>query len=122
MLMSKRLICIECPKGCNLSVKVENNKVVAVDGHQCPKGNAYAVAEIEDPKRILTTTILTEGLQLKMLPVRTDAPIPKSAIFAAMAQARKLKWSNPVLVGEPVVENFLGLGVNLIATRGVGKT
>ena len=74
--MIKKLTCIECPKGCVLSVDVENCRVVEIAGSECPKGEKYAVAEIEYPTRILTSTVLAEGLPLKMIP----APPPMSRL------------------------------------------
>lgn len=115
--MIRKLICIECPKGCLLSVEVEGGRFLEVRGNDCLKGEAYAKSEIENPMRILTSTVVTRGLPLKMIPVRTDRPIPKGKIIEAMEEIRKLKLSNPVRVGDVIVENFLGLGVDLIATR-----
>lgn len=115
--MIKRLTCIECPKGCALSVDVENCRIVKTSGSECPKGEKYAVSEIENPMRILTSTVLTEGLPLKMIPVRTDKPMPKARIMDAMDQIKKIRLNNPIPAGEPVVKNFMHLGVDLIATR-----
>ena len=115
--MIKKLTCIECPMGCALSVDIENCKVVSVSGNKCPKGEKYAASEIENPLRILTSAILSEGLPLKMIPVRTDKPIPKAGIIGAMAELKKMRISKPVSAGEVLSENFLGLNVNLIATR-----
>jgi CxxC motif-containing protein len=115
--MIRKLTCIECPKGCVLSVEVEGARFLSLSGNDCPKGEVYAKQEIETPMRILTSTVVAVGLPLKMIPVRTDRPIPKGKIFEAMQELRKLKLSQPVSVGEVIVENFLGLGVNLISTR-----
>lgn len=117
--MIKKLTCIECPLGCLLSVNVENCRVVEVSGNKCPKGETYAASEIENPVRILTSAVLSENLSLKMVPVRTDKPIPKFKILEAMAEIKKLRVNRPLRVGDAVVNNFLGLGVNLVATRDV---
>ena len=68
--------------------------------------------------RILTAAVVAKGLELKMIPVRTDKPIPKSRMMEAMAEIKKVRITSPVSLGEPVIENFLGTGVNLVATRG----
>lgn len=117
--MTKKLTCIECPKGCLLSIDVENCRVVKVSGNECPKGEKYAVQEIENPMRILTSAVLAEGLELKMVPVRTDKPIPKAKIMEAMSEIKKIRLKNPVKPGTIIVENFLALGVNLLSTRDV---
>ena len=116
-MISKKLTCIECPEGCRLSVDVENSKVIKVSGNICPKGETYAALEIENPVRILTSTVLCQDLSLKMLSVRTDKPIPKSRIFEAMKEIKKIKVKRPLNAGDIIIKNFLGLGVNLIATR-----
>lgn len=115
--MSKNLTCIECPKSCNLIVDIENCRVVKVSGNQCKVGESYCLAEIENPMRVLTSTVLGEGLSLKMIPVRTDRPIQKAKLLEAMAEIKKIIVEKPVKAGDAIVSNFLGLGVNLIATR-----
>jgi CxxC motif-containing protein len=118
--MIKTLTCIECPKGCVLSVDVENGKVKDVKGAKCPKGIGYAIAELENPARILTATVLAEGLGLKLVPVRTDKPIPKKDLLKAMEEIGKIKVTKRLKSGDALVEDFLGLGVKLVATRTVG--
>jgi CxxC motif-containing protein len=103
--------------GCALAVEVENGKVIKVSGQKCPKGENYAQSEIENPLRILTATVLCQGLELKMLAVRTDQPIPKTKILSAMEEIRRIRVNNPVEAGDILVKNFLGLEVDLIATR-----
>ncbi len=119
--MKKEIICIECPVGCALSVDVENCKVVKVSGGKCPKGEKYAISEVENPARILTSTVLTDGLSLKMIPVRTDNPLPKCDILRAAEEIKKIRINKPIRIGEIIVKNFLDLEINLIATRGSGK-
>lgn len=119
--MIKNLTCIECPKGCRLTIEVDaTGKVSKVSGQQCSKGETYGTAEIENPVRILTASVLAQGLALKMIPVRTDRPIPKEQVFDAMTAIKKMKVNKPVKSGEIVSENFLNLRVNLIATRAAG--
>lgn len=115
--MLKKLICIECPKSCTLSVEIEGNKIINIEGHQCPKGEKYAVSEIKHPVRMLTSTVLTRGLPLKMISVRTDNPIPKARMLEAMTEIKKVRITKRLKVGDVVIKNFLGLKVNLIATR-----
>jgi CxxC motif-containing protein len=118
--MIRNLICIQCPKSCPLTVDFEGCHLVKVEGNKCPKGADYAKTEIENPLRILTGTVLTEGLALKMLPVRTDNPIPKARILEAATEIKKIRLTKPINIGEVIVSNFMGLGVNLIGTRGSG--
>jgi CxxC motif-containing protein len=115
----RNIVCIECPNSCVLRVGVKDGKVAVVDGAKCPKGVAYAAAESENPTRILTSTALAEGLSLKLVPVRTDKPIPKKDILRAVGEIRKIVIKSPVKAGDVVAADLLGLGANLIATRQV---
>ena len=115
--MLKKITCIECPKGCMLSVDMENCRVVKVSGNECPKGEKYAVSEIENPVRILTSAVLCRGLSLKMISVRTDKPIPKSRIFEAMKEIKRIRVNKPLSAGDIIVKRFMGSEVNLIVTR-----
>lgn len=116
-MITKLLTCIECPVGCALSVDIENCRVVRVSGNKCPKGEGYAASEVEHPARTLTSAVLAKGLRLKMVPVRTDKPIPKDKLKEAMQEIRKICIDHPVKCGESIRKDFLGLGVDLIATR-----
>jgi CxxC motif-containing protein len=115
--MIRKLTCIECPQGCLLSIKIENGQVMEVEGGKCPKGETYAKQEIENPVRILTSTIMTDGLEMKTAPVRTDKPIPKDKLSQAMEEVKKIHLTRTVRCKEVIVNNFMGLNVNLIATR-----
>lgn len=117
--MIKKLTCIECPKSCSLEIDIENCRVVKVEGNKCPRGEAYAVSEIENPRRILTGAVLAEGLEIRMIPVKTDKPILKSKVLQAASELKKIKVDRAFKTGDVIVSNFLGLGVNLISTRDV---
>ena len=115
--MIEKITCIECPNGCLLTVEVEEGKVVHVEGHKCEKGEKYASCEIEDPVRVLTSTVLTEGLQMRMVSVKTDGPIPKEKMMEAMGEVKKVRLNKSVCVGEVIIPCLLDSNVNLIATR-----
>lgn len=115
--MIKKITCIECPLGCGLSVDIENHKAVKVRGNKCPKGEIYAASEIENPMRILTSTVIAEGLGLNAVPVRTDRPIPKAAIPKAMAEIRKIRLRSHISIGDVIAGDLAGSGANLIASR-----
>jgi CxxC motif-containing protein len=117
--MIRKMVCIECPRSCVMSVDVEDGKVDKVEGAKCPKGTAYAISEVQNPVRILTATVLTDGLSLRLVPVRTDKAIPKKDLLRAMDAVRKIRLRSPLKAGDTIDWNFLGLGVKLLATREV---
>jgi len=117
--MKKNIVCIECPKGCILSVDMENSKVAGVTGNKCPKGKNYAVREVESPERVLTSTVSVKGAAVKLAPVKTDKPVPKDKLMDAMKIIKAIKINRPVKCGEVILPGLLGLNINLIATRTV---
>lgn len=119
--MKRLMTCIECPEGCLLETEADGRRLISLSGHKCGRGAAYARQEIEAPLRTLTTSVLTRGLELKMLPVRSSAPIPKEKLLEAMAAAKRLTVTSPVKAGTVIAADFLGLGVDLVACRGLDK-
>ncbi len=119
--MKRAMTCIECPQGCRLEIEADGSRVISVAGHKCRRGDAYARQETEAPMRTLTTSVLTKGLELKMLPVRTSKPIPKDKLMEAMEAVKRITVTSPVKTGTVVAKNFLGLGADLVACRPLGK-
>lgn len=117
--MLRHLTCIECPTGCAITATLEDEKVVGLEGFGCRRGYDYATSEITCPKRILTTTVPARGLSVKMIPVRTSDPVPRDSMRHAMCEIRKITVTHPVEVGDVLLPNVLGLGVDLLATRRV---
>jgi CxxC motif-containing protein len=115
--MTRKMTCIQCPKSCSLAVDIEDGRVVHVNGNLCPKGEEYAKEEIENPSRILTATVLAQGLSLRMIPVRTDKPVPKARMREAASEIRKIRVTRAMKAGDVLVGDFCGLGLDLIVTR-----
>lgn len=113
--MEKNMVCIVCPNGCALHAAVKDGEI-SVEGNMCPKGAEYAAAELTNPMRTLTTCVATVFPQRSVLPVRTDGAIPKGDILTAMKAINALTVDSPKNCGDVICENFMGLGVNLIAT------
>ncbi|MCL2751781.1 MAG: DUF1667 domain-containing protein [Firmicutes bacterium] len=112
--MTKQLICIECPRGCELSVEIGGN-VKNVVGNFCKKGLQYAKAECVCPARVLTTTVrLVDG---RMLSVKTDRAMDKDKLFSVMREINKLAVSAPVRIGQILAQNIDGAGANIVATK-----
>ena len=111
----KELICIVCPKGCHL--KVDENNGYAVTGNGCPRGAEYGKAELTNPTRVVTSTVRIQGAALPRCPVKTNGVIPKGMIFEIMKALDGVKLTAPVTVGDVVIENVCGTGVNVVAAR-----
>lgn len=114
------LICIGCPLGCPLTVEMEGGEVKAVSGNTCPRGDAYARKELTNPTRIVTSTVRVAGGRLAMVSVKTASDIPKGKIFDCVKALKDVEVKAPVKIGDVIVENVAGTGVNIIATKNVG--
>ena len=114
------LICIGCPLGCPLTVEMEGSEVKAVSGNTCPRGDAYARKEMTNPTRIVTSTVRVAGGRLAMVSVKTASDIPKGKIFDCVKVLKDVEVKAPVKIGDVIVENVAGTGVNIIATKNVG--
>ena len=85
------LICIVCPKGCHLKVDEENG--YKVTGNGCPRGAVYGEKELVNPTRVITSTVMDE--------------------------LTKVTAKAPVNVGDVIIKDVLGLGVDIVATKKV---
>ena len=113
--MTKNLTCIICPRGCNMKVEIEDGKVIKVEGNTCNRGYDYAVSEVTNPVRTVTSTIRLENGS--MIPVKTDKPISKDLIFKCMEEINKVNIKHPIKMGQVLIENILDTGINVIATE-----
>ena len=120
MMKEYELTCIQCPIGCALTVTADGDNV-AVSGNTCLRGAEYGRKEVLHPSRTVTSTVLTEDGEIKRLSVKTKTDIPKEKIFEVMDVIRKTKVKAPVRIGDVVIENVCGTGVDVIATKSVEK-
>ena len=111
----QELICITCPKGCVTKVWKEKGDI-KIEGKICKKGTEYIRQEYIEPKRILTSTVVVERSEMKRLPVRTRAAIPRKKLFPAMNQLSEIRVKPPVKIGDVIISNLLNTGVDVIAS------
>ena len=111
-----KMLCITCPKGCSLEVTREGETVLEVKSG-CKRGHEYARRELVDPRRMVATTVKINHGAHPLLPVYTSAPFPKGKIFELQAMLRNIEVSGPIKMGEVLVSNALGTGIDIIASR-----
>ena len=73
-----------------------------------------------NPTRIVTSTVRVAGGRLAMVSVKTASDIPKGKIFDCVKALKDVEVKAPVKIGDVIVENVAGTGVNIIATKNVG--
>ena len=110
-----KMICINCPKGCELDVERAADGTITVAGHACPRGEAYGRAELENPTRMVTGLVRVAGMR-KPLPVKTKSPVPKGKISDVLFAMHQATVQLPVKIGDVIVADVAGTGIDLVAT------
>ncbi|MGN0961051.1 MAG: DUF1667 domain-containing protein [Christensenellales bacterium] len=102
------LICIKCPRGCNISI--EGDKI---SGNLCPRGEEYAKEEMTCPMRMVTALMKTKNGQI--VPVKTSREVPKTDIDKVLDEISKVS-AEYTKIGDIVIKNVANLGVDIVIT------
>ena len=121
MAETKRIICTSCPVGCELTVTFDDENILEVEGNTCKLGIDYAEQEIFDPRRMVASTVKVKNGYHPLVPVYTERPVPKPKIFEVLAEIRKVEVEAPVKINDVVIEDVVGTGINVIASRDLPK-
>lgn len=124
--MTKKLICIACPRGCLLTVTIgDTTDTIAVSGNSCPKGIAYGKQEALCPMRILTTTVACKHsprtgkilgcgvLDFIQLPVKTGCEIPLEEMKSMIEKIRTITTVASVQYGDCLARQAAGNGMEI---------
>ncbi len=117
----RHFTCVTCPVGCEIDVELRDGEVLSLTGNRCAKGKDFVLQELEEPMRVLTTTVPIEGAKWAMLPVRTDRSIPRRLFFEVMGEVGGVQLQAPVQVSDVILEDVAGTGANIIATRNMKR-
>jgi len=109
-----KMICINCPKGCEMDVSVAGTEV-SVAGNACVRGEAYAKAEVTNPTRMVTGLVRVAGMR-KPLPVKTRTAVPKVKIDAVLFALHQATVQLPVRIGDVIIPNVADTNVDVVAT------
>ena len=110
------IICVACPKGCRLRINYQGETVI-ISEQGCKRGEKYAIQEMTDPRRMVATTVRIKSHSHPLLPVYTSAPIPKAKILPLLTELRKINLDAPVKMGQVVLKDFQGTGIDMLASR-----
>lgn len=111
------IICVICPNSCRLHVFKDEKGEIQVEGNQCNRGAEYGKQEFIEPKRMLITTMRIKNGVLPVIPVRSNTELPKKKIFDAVKEVNQAFANAPIEMGDIIIENIFGLGINVIASR-----
>ena len=116
--MTESITCVSCPVGCHIRFIKKGDKKIFT-GNECKKGEEYAIREINNPMRLLTTTVKIYNGEEKLLPVRSKNEIPKDMIMRGIIELSKIKVKAPIKCGDLIYKNILETGVDIIASRNI---
>lgn len=114
--MKRNLTCIICPRGCSLTVEIENGNA-KVTGNACKKGEEYGAQECLCPVRTVTSILRVSNRQDVMVSVKTAVPVKKENIFDVMKVLKNASVEAPVAAGAVLLQNVCG--ADIIATKAV---
>ncbi|MEA1940219.1 MAG: DUF1667 domain-containing protein [Candidatus Caldatribacteriota bacterium] len=120
-MKSTSLVCIKCPKGCRITVKSKEDKIISITGNDCSRGVEYAREEFINPVRILPTTIKVLGGEFPLVSVKTEKAIPKELLLKAMEEIADIEVEAPIKIGQVIKDNLLETGIRLVATRNIRR-
>ena len=102
--------------GCRLTVTgtIEN---LQVSGNTCKRGITYAHDEITNPVRTICSTVKIKGGMHPVIPVKTDKPISEKYKLEVVKAINSIVLTSPVKMGDVIISNLFGTGVNMIAER-----
>jgi CxxC motif-containing protein len=119
--MLREFTCICCPNGCTMEAVVEDGVLTKIAGNLCKRGRTYVEQELIAPTRTISTSVRVDDGELPLVSVRLTAPIPRERIFDAMAEIRKQRLTAPVVTGQVIIKDVLGMQSDVIATKTVRK-
>ncbi len=115
-------ICLRCPRGCEIhTVLDENDEILSMEGNKCKLGPEYVKQEITDPRRVLPTSVRVSNGVRPLAPVWTPQPIPKAMLLELAAASREVELEAPVHIGDIVIKNWKGLGIDLVVSGEVPR-
>lgn len=112
----RELTCINCPMGCLLTVEMDGDEIKEISGYTCPRGKTYAEKEVTNPTRVVTSTMKVVGGKKDRVACKTQYDIPKNKISAVMDAINAVEVQAPVVIGEVLIANVAGTGVDVVAT------
>lgn len=126
-MREEHLYCTTCPRECALTVTVDDEGHVSeVRGNSCPRGKTFGTQEVTCPVRVLASTMrlayeafddpsLSSDVE-RLVPVRSRSAIPLTRQMAAMEQIRRSSAQPPVHMGDVLIPDIAGTGVDIVAS------
>lgn len=112
----KNLTCVICPNSCLLSI-CKKDDAIEVENAQCSRGKDFAIREMTNPERMLTSTVKIINGETVLASVRSDKPVRKAELAGLVKKLDQLIIHAPVNCGQVIAQELGENKVNIIATR-----
>ena len=113
--MKERIfVCAGCGRACRIEARESEAGAYEFAGNACGRGADLALAELTDPRRIVSTSIATIFPEKPRLRVRIDE-VPEPLLLEAMDAVDEFSATRRLTAGSLVAENFLGIGLRVVA-------
>ena len=112
--------CIVCPNSCLITVE-ESDESLKIIGNQCKRGEEFAKNEYTHPMRMFTSTMKIKDAVIPRISVISSGEIPKEKMKEAQALMAETVLEAPVKLGDVLVHDICGTGVDIIASRTLKK-
>jgi CxxC motif-containing protein len=116
--MKKDIVCFICPNSCVLSITGDRSNP-HIEDNRCSRGIDFALKELHDPERMLTSTVRVLNGALPLASVRSDNPVKKTELQEIISQLDAITINAPVTNGQILMASAGINKVNIIATRSV---
>ena len=107
-----KVICIMCPRGCEL--EVTKGKKITVTGNGCPRGVIYGEREVTKPERMITTIKKFED---KTISLKSSKPVPKEKVFEVLKEIKTAKLPKNIEIGKVLISSVAQTDADIVITN-----
>ncbi|MFA5422115.1 MAG: DUF1667 domain-containing protein [Bacilli bacterium] len=116
--MIKKITCIVCPNGCQLEIDELTHQVT---GNKCLRGVTFAINEVTNPLRSVSSTVRTNLPEYPVVSVRTNGEIPKDQMLGLIKLLKGVIVDDYLPIGTIIIHNVFGSNVDVITTANMQK-
>jgi CxxC motif-containing protein len=107
-----KVICIMCPRGCEL--EVTKGRKITVTGAGCPRGIIYGEREVTKPERMITTIKKYED---KTISLKSSKPVPKEKVYDVLKEIKSARLPKNIENGKTLIKNVCDTDADIVITN-----
>lgn len=121
MPLTKKMICVRCPTGCEITTTLDGYEITGIEGNVCKLGEEHVRAELKDPRRVVTSLVKVRNGRHPVCPVWTSNPVPKNKVSEILKFLSSIEIEAPIASGQVIIRNVAGTGTDIVASRQLDK-